>query len=274
MKRIRSAFASNQVLKAHDVGDAVASGGPSNLWKIHDAVQRTPHQEVSVWVLDKKALMNSKELKKPQKEKLLEVLRKGPSKLQLLKHPQVLAVTMPMDESKDIIAFATERVFASLNNVLGKTDNIDRVPLTLKEYDMLDLEVTMGLLSISSALGFAHQAEIIHGNLTPEAIVLNKDGEWRLSGFDWWCHSRYTAEAEFPSFPESQISSALLRASLPNLNFLAPEYVMQQAKTLKSDIYSLAMVAVCCYNGGNPLHDARGNVLDYQTSLEKISRME
>lgn len=96
MKRIRSAFASNQVLKAHDVGDAVASGGPSNLWKIHDAVQRTPHQEVSVWVLDKKALMNSKELKKPQKEKLLEVLRKGPSKLQLLKHPQVLAVTMPM----------------------------------------------------------------------------------------------------------------------------------------------------------------------------------
>ena len=49
---------------------------------------------------------------------------------------------------------------------------------------------------------------------------------------------------------------------------------MQQAKTLKSDIFSLAMVAVCCYNGGNPLHDARGNVLDYQTSLEKISRME
>lgn len=47
--------------------------------------------------------------------------------------------------------------------MLGKTDNIDRVPLTLKEYDMLDLEVTMGLLSISSALGFAHQAEIIHG---------------------------------------------------------------------------------------------------------------
>jgi hypothetical protein len=31
-----------------------------------------------------------------------------------LKHPSVLAVTMPLAESKDTLAFATEQVFASL----------------------------------------------------------------------------------------------------------------------------------------------------------------
>ena len=80
-----------------------------------------------MWVLDKKAILSDKTVGKKEREKALEVLRKGPAKLALLKHPSVLSVTMPMDESKDIIAFATERIFASLSNVLGDTRNIDHV---------------------------------------------------------------------------------------------------------------------------------------------------
>ena len=96
-----------------------------------------------------------------------------------------------MTSCRDTIAFATEPLFASLANVLGKVGNLPQVPLPLKDYDMLDLEVTMGLIQMSSALEFVHGAELIHGNLAPESIVLTKNYEWRLAGFHFACHARY-----------------------------------------------------------------------------------
>ena len=88
------------------------------------------------------------------------------------------------------------------------------------------------------------------------------------------CASRYTEAADFHDFPESQIKSALVRATFPRLDFLAVECVLQKQKTTKSDIFSLAQVAICCYNDGKPLFESNGNVLTYQSSLEKLTRGE
>ena len=176
--------------------------------------------------------------------------------------------------SQDVIAFATEPVFASLANVLGKTDNIERVSIELREYSLLDIEIMMGLLEMSKALEFLEKAELVHCNITPNSIMLNKNGEWRLAGFDFGVHAKYqTDETAKHDYPETNITSALARACLPDLNYRAPEYVLQGTGDMKSDIYALANVIHACYNKGTPLCDCHGNILDYKRHLESISRM-
>lgn len=118
---------------------------------------------MAVWIFDKKGLLADKTLDKRQKDKLIDVLRRGPLELVKLKHPSVLAITHPLAESKESLAFATEPIFSSLANVLGKTDNVDKVPLSVREFQLLEIEILMGLIQLSAACTFLHQAELIHG---------------------------------------------------------------------------------------------------------------
>jgi hypothetical protein len=196
---------------------------------VHKGTFRAQRKPVSVWVFDKKALMADKNIDKKQKERLIAVLKRGPLELVKLKHPAVLAITYPLAESKESLAFATEPIFSSLANVLGKTDNMDRVPLNVRDFQLLEIEILMGLIQLSAACSFLHQAEMIHGvylpsraiplhplsnaaarapwltphkigaaslscsagNITPNNIVMNQHGEWRLCGFEFALHSKY-----------------------------------------------------------------------------------
>ena len=47
------------------------------------------------------------------------MMKKGVGQLTRLRHPRILTVQHPLEESRDCLAFATEPVFASLANVLG-----------------------------------------------------------------------------------------------------------------------------------------------------------
>ena len=39
---------------------------------------------------------------------------------------------------------------------------------------------------ITDAIKFLHNdVRLIHGNITPESIVLNSNGAWKLTGFDF-----------------------------------------------------------------------------------------
>lgn len=134
MQRLKSIVASNAVYKEYDVGAEVrGSGGPGLLWRIHDGTHRAHGTAVSVFVFDKKALREDKTVDKRVREPLIDMLKRGPTQLQKLRHPSLLQIVHPLAESKDYLAFATEPVFASLSNVLGRTDNIPQVvpPLPL-----------------------------------------------------------------------------------------------------------------------------------------------
>lgn len=73
--KIKSAVMGNPVTREFELGKHVASAGPGLLWKVHSGFKKTSRQEVSIFVLDKKAPEFDK-LSKKQKEATYDMLKK------------------------------------------------------------------------------------------------------------------------------------------------------------------------------------------------------
>lgn len=86
------------------------------LWRVYKGTKKTTKQEASVFVFEKKQF---ERYSKDDREQMLEILKKSVIQLTKLRHPHVLTVQHPLEESRDSLAFATEPCFASLANVLG-----------------------------------------------------------------------------------------------------------------------------------------------------------
>lgn len=114
-------------------------------------VKKSTRQAAAIFVLEKRSL----EARYPgsdrrlERDRLLEQLKKSISQLTRLRHPQILTVQHPLEESRDCLAFATEPVFASLANILGRHDNMPTpVPHQVRDYKMFDVEIKYGLLQV------------------------------------------------------------------------------------------------------------------------------
>lgn len=133
--RLSNVLPGNPLIREYDVLEQNCSGGPgifsiifdqsltflSNkniglLWKVYKATKKTTKQEASVFVFEKKQL---ERYSKDDREQMMEILKKSVVQLTKLRHPHVLTVQHPLEESRDSLAFATEPCFASLANVLG-----------------------------------------------------------------------------------------------------------------------------------------------------------
>lgn len=87
------------------------------LWRVHKATKKSTKQEAAVFVFEKKQL--EKLGSKDDREQILEIMKKAVVQLTKIRHPHILTMQHPLEESRDSLAFATEPVFASLANILG-----------------------------------------------------------------------------------------------------------------------------------------------------------
>uniref|UniRef100_A0A8C0RLU6 SCY1 like pseudokinase 2 n=1 Tax=Canis lupus familiaris TaxID=9615 RepID=A0A8C0RLU6_CANLF len=183
---------------------SVWGGGGSEL-------QRRPsrergEEEVAVFVFDKKLI---DKYQKFEKDQIIDSLKRGVQQLTRLRHPRLLTVQHPLEESRDCLAFCTEPVFASLANVLGNWENLPSpVSPDIKEYNLYDVETKYGLLQVSEGLSFLHSSvKMVHGNITPENIILNKSGAWKIMGFDFCVSSTNPSEQELSRLGSSSLSN-------------------------------------------------------------------
>ena len=124
----------NPVTRDFEVNEHVASGGPGLLWKIYSGSKKSTKEPAAVFVLEKR-LLDAQFPVKQEREALLDQLRRAVAQLTRLRHPQILTVQHPLEESRDSLAFATEPVYASLANVLGRHENLPSpVPPHLRDY--------------------------------------------------------------------------------------------------------------------------------------------
>lgn len=179
------------------------SSQPSSVsgpWKIFDARNKKTQKDVSIFVFDRRALDQhsgnvgraSAQNHKKAVEEVVERLKKEASSLARLRHPNILELTEPVEDTRGGgLQFATEPITASLAGLLAEKDEEERAAgvggrssrfvtedgeghRRRRDVEIDELEIQKGLLQISKALEFLHEnAGLVHGNLTPDAIYIN-----------------------------------------------------------------------------------------------------
>ncbi|KAK8387738.1 hypothetical protein O3P69_018319 [Scylla paramamosain] len=241
----------NPVTREFEATAHVASAGPGLVWKVYKGHKKSTKQDAAIFVFEKRILDR---WDKQEREAMLDRLRKGVSQLTRLRHPQVLTVQHPLEESRDSLAFATEPVFASLANVLGNTDSAPTpLPPQLRDYKLYDVEIKYGLMQVSEGLAFLHNSvKIVHRNICPENIVLNHRGAWKLFGFDF-CVANQSPADQQPFWPFEEYVPNRQAICQPTLDYLAPEYALTHTLDPAADLFSLGVVIHALFNSGRPV---------------------
>lgn len=67
------------------------------LWKVYSGYKKSTRQEAAIFIFEKRAL---DKWNKRSREVMVEILKKGVLQLTKLKHPRVLTVQHPLEESR------------------------------------------------------------------------------------------------------------------------------------------------------------------------------
>ncbi|CAH0553723.1 unnamed protein product [Brassicogethes aeneus] len=257
----------NPVTREFDAAAHIASAGPGLLWKIYKGSKRSTKQEASIFVFEKRQL---EKYNRTDREIVLETLRKGIMQLTKIRHPQILTVQHPLEESRESLAFATEPVFASLANVLGETTNMPQ-PANMSDYKLYDVETKYGLLQLSEGLAFLHNdVKLLHKNICPESIVINSQGVWKIFGLDFCVHNTNPANNP-PNYPFENYSPTLPPVCRPNLDYLAPECIVHEKHSASSDMFSLGMLA---FTLNSPTRQTISPVKDLQQFKSRAQQLK
>lgn len=179
---------------------------------------------------------------------------------------------------RSTITFATEPVTASLRHAIAASDVAHdpsgraayRAPST-QDLELDEVEVQKGLSQLGKGLQFLHEsAKLVHGNLTPDAVLINAKGDWKLSGFG---QSRYLfdpqggapARWEFLAFdPDSPPSCQR------DYDYVAPEYALDESPPAPSnDMYSLGCLLHAIHTHTGPPFSNRHSLPKLRTNLEE-----
>lgn len=249
----------NAVTRDYEVLQHVCSAGPHLMWKVYSGFKKSTKAEASVFVMEKRQLDDGRFKSRSERDQVLDLLRRGVSQLTRLRHPSLLVVEHPLEESRDSLAFATEPVATSLANLTGDRRNAPPLAQDEDTGDLFEMEIKYGLLSLAQGLAFVHNdAKILHRNLCPESVLVSKRGSWKLFGFDF-AASAVDAAAVPLHFPVLRPVVALMS---PNADYAAPECLAAgeasdslppATVTLAADMYSMAVLTAALYNKGRPV---------------------
>ncbi|RUS84700.1 hypothetical protein EGW08_007528, partial [Elysia chlorotica] len=256
----------NPILKHFSLGKQTGSAGVEMTWKIYEAVRLEDKKEASVFVFEKRI---ADKLHKPRRREVVaETLRKDVSYLEKLKHPKILTVLHGLEECHDSLAFASEPVFASLSNVLGIHERLPSpLPPDIRDHDFIELEIKHGIVQITDALSYIHNKErLVHCNLGPHSVLLNKKGGWKIFGFGFAEKIKDGKEG----CTGNPWSSKVPKMAQPDLNFMAPEVQLHKTCTPLSDMFSVGMVICSIYNMGRSLINAEHNPNLYVKQMDQM----
>ncbi|KAF2471999.1 ARM repeat-containing protein [Lindgomyces ingoldianus] len=274
LKSFTSNISSNYSLSPHPT----SYSGP---WKIYDAKKKSTGKAASVFVFEKKSLepqggaslggrANASALKRAHEE-VVERLKKEASSLARLRHPSILELAEPVEETRGGgLMFATEPVTASLAGLLQEKDEQEKAggvggrrsryvveesdgQKRRRELEIDELEIQKGLLQIAKGLEFLHEsAGLVHANMTPEAIFVNAKSDWKISGLG------FSSPPENSTKPTSATPIALSEVlhydpRLPrhvqlNLDYSSPDFVVDGNVTPAADMFSLGLLIIALYN--------------------------
>ncbi|KAJ1819772.1 Protein kinase domain-containing protein ppk32 [Coemansia sp. RSA 2598] len=227
--------------------------GHSGLWTLYKTHRRATRQPATIWVFDKQRFfdrgINLQTLGVGEQRRILELLKTEAAQLTKLRHPSVLQVMEPLEDTRGTMMFVTEQVVASLDDLI-KGSGGGRWVVDGEEYELDELEIQKGLLQVSRGLQFLHRdVRIMHGNLQASSVLVDAKGDWKLAGLGF---SRPTVDgSRVVSFEHDY---GMPEHTQQTLEFLAPEMVVDGWCSATCDVFSLGCLAYALHNrGASPL---------------------
>jgi SCY1-like protein 2 len=248
----------------------------SGPWKVHDGTKKSTGTAASIFIFERKSIeprssafggRSSASSTKKLHEEVVERLKREVSSLTRLRHPSVLQVLEPVEETRNGgLMFATEPITASLGGLLKEKDAqeggarpsrfmIESPDGTRRrrEVEIDELEIQKGLLQIAKGLEFLHEsAGLVHGNLNPEAIYINIKSDWKIAGLSFAGPAdSSTTQSTLPPLALSEVlyQDARLPSSVQlNLDYTSPDFVLDSNVTPAADLFSLGLIIVALYN--------------------------
>ncbi|KAI9327549.1 kinase-like domain-containing protein [Obelidium mucronatum] len=241
----------NATVSAFEVGEQIGSGGAGLHWKVYSATKKSSQKSSSLFVYEKKD------------KETCDLLKRDVATLSRLRHPSLLEVSEPADDSKSVLSFASEPLIGCLANVLGNWSNVDKRQKQTLELD--EIEIQKGLLQVIKGLEFLHQNKWIHACLSPESIFINAKGDWKIAAFTFAQSCSNSADG-YSTFYLSNYPPFCS----PSLDFLAPEAVLDSRVDSRSDIWSLGCLIYAIFNQGvSPLY-TNDNLQSYRSKVGAV----
>lgn len=191
----------------------IGQGAMGSVYKA--TLEEYPDQTVAIKILASEHLGNRKVLQRFQNE--MEACYR-------ISHPNVVKPIEVVRE-KGIFGYSMEYV--------------DGGNLTTLRFPLSDLEVTQVIKQVASALSAVHTSGVIHRDVKPENILISQSGVVKLTDF---------GTALLIGGPRVTSEGNVL-GSIP---YLSPEYIERQQLDIRSDLYSLGIVAYELLTGAVP----------------------
>lgn len=196
-----------------------------------------------------------------------EVLRNQVSNLAKLKHPNILALVEPLEEHSKNFMFVTEYVTGSLDSVFG---NGDEETNFFKGHVREDIIIQRGILEVTQALEFIHnRASFVHLDIQPRSIFINENSDWKVSGLGHLIklpQGTNTSEYYLPQYDPRVPSFVHLE-----LDYTAPEIVLDNTLSFKNDYFSLGLLVYMLYSGKSLFH-TENSTSQYRDEYTKFER--
>ncbi|KAJ1727944.1 Protein kinase domain-containing protein ppk32, partial [Coemansia biformis] len=247
--------------------------GHSGLWTLYEATRRATGQRATVWVFEKQQFfesgLNRQLLNEGGRQRVLSLLTSEASQLARLRHPSVLQVMEPLEDTRTTLMFATEHVLACLEDLItaqrGDTSR-SRSGGADDELELDDLAIQKGLLQLCKGLQFLHaDAHLVHSNLTPASILVDARGDWKLGGLGFACSAQsgtargYERDYNMPKHAH------------PELDYWAPERALDGSVLPAGDVFALGCLAVAAYCGAPPIA-SNNDIGAYRRELAQLER--
>ncbi|KAI0361929.1 kinase-like protein [Trametes cingulata] len=231
-------------------------------WRVQSATHKVTGKRVSVWSADKRS-PDMERMGPASRERTLEVLKAEASALSRLRHPSILEMVEPLEETRNELIFATEPLLSSLH--LSIPGSFQYTPLV----ELDEVEIQKGILQLCKGLSFLHSsARIIHTNINPESVVINSAGDWKLSGLGLTIPLSKAdggpTRWEFPTF-----DGRALAYTQRSFDYIAPEYALDEVLDPASDMYSLGCLIYAVHCKGNPPFKNHGSLSSLRTNAGK-----
>ncbi|CAH8510912.1 unnamed protein product [Schistosoma turkestanicum] len=269
--KVSGALPGNPLTREYDIEKQIGQAGPGLLWKLYSAKKRSTHQEATIWIMEKKLLESYPKL---QRESMIEILKHGVCTLTRIKHPKIVSVLQPLEESRESLAYATEPLFASLNSVLTRESPNTGQSNGSMEFSLSDIEIKYGLVQLAEALNFLHcDCHRLHLNLTPESIVINRFGIWKLGGFEF---SKTADQSEKPEQSIVRIpvwQSNLIPTCQLKLDSSSPEAILEGEVTDASDMFSFGLLICTLFNRGKSILYVGDDYHAYKRMVKQLSSL-